>query len=222
MKDNKRTSYVIIAILLLVVGISIGYAALTATLTINGNTTIQGNTWDVHFASLSVNQDSTAVPATYADPAQDAPATGEATITNESGLVPSGIQDVEKTKVVYDVTFNKPGDFYEFTVNVVNAGTLPAKLSATPQIISTASEKMEAVMTYSIMDITDEQHPRTLAADDVWYAANDNTSGHSNTKTLKVRVEYDKNKITSNNMLLGPSDSRTATLTFAMNFVQAN
>ena len=34
-KENSRTNYIVIALLVLVIGISIGYAALSATLNIN-------------------------------------------------------------------------------------------------------------------------------------------------------------------------------------------
>ena len=36
-KENSRTNYIVIALLVLVIGISIGYAALSATLNINGS-----------------------------------------------------------------------------------------------------------------------------------------------------------------------------------------
>ena len=40
-KENSRTNYIVIALLVLVIGISIGYAALSATLNINGSSTIE-------------------------------------------------------------------------------------------------------------------------------------------------------------------------------------
>ena len=50
-KDNKKR-YVLVMMLFLLVGISIGYAALATTLNINGNTTIEKASWDIHFENL--------------------------------------------------------------------------------------------------------------------------------------------------------------------------
>ncbi len=54
MKKKKNSSFVVIA-LLLIVTISIGYAALSTTLNINGTSTIKTQTWDVHFANVKSN-----------------------------------------------------------------------------------------------------------------------------------------------------------------------
>ena len=51
MKKKKNSSFVVIA-LLLIVTISIGYAALSTTLNINGTSTIKTQNWDVHFANV--------------------------------------------------------------------------------------------------------------------------------------------------------------------------
>ena len=53
MKKKKNSSFVVIA-LLLIVTISIGYAALSTTLNINGTSTIKKQTWSVYFDTLTV------------------------------------------------------------------------------------------------------------------------------------------------------------------------
>ena len=95
--------------LLLVIGISIGYAALSATLNIAGDTTIEKNTWDIHFENLQKTEGSVV-------------ATKDAVIEDKN------------TNINYLVALQKPGDFYEFKVDVKNAGTIPAKLSSTPTL----------------------------------------------------------------------------------------
>lgn len=93
-KENSRTNYIVIALLVLVIGISIGYAALSATLNINGSSTIGKASWDVHFANII-------------ETAGGVTATKAATITSGNA-----------TEVTYDVTLAKPGDYYEFEVDV--------------------------------------------------------------------------------------------------------
>ena len=101
-KNNKKHALVIL--LLLVVGISIGYAALTTTLNINGTTTIEKATWDVHFENLTKTE-------------------GSQTATVEAAI------DTTKTLIEYTVTLLEPGDFYEFKVDIVNDGTIDAMIS---------------------------------------------------------------------------------------------
>ena len=88
--------------LILLVGISIGYAVINTTLNINGKSSISKNTWDIHFDNVKIvdgSVDADKVP----------------TIDND-------------TKIDFEVKLNLPGDFYEFTVDVVNNGTIDAMI----------------------------------------------------------------------------------------------
>ena len=101
---SKNTIYIAL-ILFLSIGFCIGYAALNTTLTINGTSTIEKNTWDVHFENLKVKEGSIEA---IVEP------------TLSSGTIISNFQ----------LSLNKPGDFYEFTIDVVNDGTLDAMISS--------------------------------------------------------------------------------------------
>ena len=109
MKENKRTKYYII-VLLLVLVMGIGYAAIQSTLNINGTAMIKISGWNVHFENLHVTDGSVAINTTAGD-------------------VAAAIEDTNKTSIDYVVTLEKPGDFYEFTVEAVNGGTMDAKIS---------------------------------------------------------------------------------------------
>lgn len=98
-KNNKN----LIVVLLLCL-ITIGFATLTTTLSINGTTRIKGNTWDIHFENVRF-ADSNNVDA-------DLP------VINSS----------DPTKVDFDVTLSKPGDVFSFYVDIKNAGSIDAKL----------------------------------------------------------------------------------------------
>ena len=179
MKKKKNSSFVVIA-LLLIVTISVGYAALSTTLNINGTSTIKKQTWSVYFDTLTVSN-------------------GSVTATTAAAV------DTAKTKVQYAVTLNTPGQFYEFTVAVKNAGTLGAKLSAAPTRggLSTA----QAVYTNYTAVWTDTS--KAPAAGD--------TIAAGSSRSVKVRVEYKKD-ITAAQL---PTADQTLSLTYAMNFVQA-
>lgn len=180
-KENSRTNYIVIALLVLVIGISIGYAALSATLNINGSSTIGKASWDVHFANII-------------ETAGGVTATKAATITSGNA-----------TEVTYDVTLAKPGDYYEFEVDVENTGTLPAKISTAPTL-GGVSAAQDVYLNYTVKWKDSNSDPAT--GDEI---------ADGDKKTAVVRIEYDKN-VSSDQL---PTTGETLALTFSMNFVQA-
>lgn len=175
-KSNKK--YVVIAILLLIIGISIGYTALSATLNISGTTTIEKASWDIHFENLTIKDGSV-------------------------NAIKNAVIDGKKTSIDYSIELTKPGDFYEFSVDIKNAGTIPAKVAALP-ILSGLEESQKNYINYEIKysdntEIKKDDYLDTEA-----------------TKTIKVRVEY-KNDLAATEL---PTESQEINLTFAMNYIQ--
>ena len=156
MKKKKNSSFVVIA-LLLIVTISIGYAALSTTLNINGTSTV----------------------------------TKAPTIT-----------EGKTTEVTYNVALNQPGSVYEFTVDVVNGGTIAAKTSAIPTL---GGNTQPTIFNYTVTwsDGSPITANTALAAGDK--------------KTVKVRIEYKKD-ITAAQL---PSADTALSLTCSIPYVQA-
>lgn len=181
MRGIKRKSYILPIFALVVVILSVGYAAITATLNITGTSTITKNTWNIHFQDLSVTSGSV------------------------TAATPAAITTNNHAEITYTVTLPKPGDFYEFTVAVKNAGTLGAKLSAAPTKggLSTAQA---AYTNYTAVWTDTSKAP----------AAGD-TIAAGKSRSVKVRVEYKKD-ITAAQL---PTADQALSLTYAMNFVQA-
>jgi hypothetical protein len=105
---KKRRAFQNVAIIVLglaIIIMSIGYAAYSTPLSITGNTTIQRASWDVKFNN----------PTTVA------------TATSVSNSLVTGPTITNKTALTFGVTL-KVGETYDFTVDVVNAGTFNAKL----------------------------------------------------------------------------------------------
>lgn len=162
MKNKKRNKVFLLLILLL--GISIGFAALATTLKINGTSTITKNTWSVYWSNIG--NKSGVTPSV------------EPTISSED-------QDHPNNIVSFEVTLDKPGDFYEFQVDATNAGTIDAMLD----VIST--------------NITSDGSPATLPsyinytvtyADDVEpvqkHLLPKKTGSNPATERYKVRIEF--------------------------------
>ena len=128
-KKKQKRVLSIVVLLLLVVGISVGYAALSQTLSINGNASLTNATWNVYWTNVQVTQGS--VTATT-------PPTATGTNTYS---------------INYTITLPTPGTFYEFTVDAKNGGSIPAKIGSNPTI-SGVSTAQDVYTNYSVTDVT--------------------------------------------------------------------
>ena len=127
MKNKKKNRMLLLIILLL--GISIGFAALSTTLKINGSAILNKNTWSIYWdeASIVVNPD------------------------GKSGtpVVTDGDDGAENTKLTWNVSLDLPGDFYEFTIDAVNAGTIDAMVENIDETLPTLPSYIKYSVTYA-------------------------------------------------------------------------
>ncbi len=108
-RNNKRNIY-FVAIFGLAILIGVGYAFLTQALNITGTTTINKSSWDVHFENLT---------------------TGVSGSDVSLSVIPSEITSAMKTtSLSFTSALKNPGDGFDITVDVVNAGTLDAMISS--------------------------------------------------------------------------------------------
>ena len=130
-RNNKQmTTYFILFSLLL---IGVVYAILQANLQINGTAKIQANTWDIHFDNIQVNENSVSIGT----------ADSAATIDPENNC-----------KVDFEVTLSVPGDFYEFTIDVVNAGTIDGMIGELNKTLKVNNEVVSEVPDYLDYSVT--------------------------------------------------------------------
>lgn len=200
MKKKRAIQNVAIIVLgLAIIIMSIGYAAYSTPMSITGNTTIQRASWDIKFNNPQTVTTATSVASTMVT----AP-----TLT-------------DATTLTFGVTL-KVGETYDFTVDVVNAGTFNAKLD---EYTLTGSKKKGATTTaltsadgqtysndyleYSVQ--WNNGDPLKGTADGEADALNANTS-----KKLKVHVGFvdpgDADKL--------PDANEDYTFTLNMNFIQ--
>ena len=122
---RKNKSIYIVLIIIALIGITIGYAVINTTLNINGKSSISKNTWDVYFDNIVVKEDSV-----------------------EAVEIPT---ITDKTTVNFEVQLNLPGDYYEFTVDVVNAGSIDAMIESiekTPALTEEQAKYLNYTITY--------------------------------------------------------------------------
>lgn len=160
--------------------ITIGYAYLTSSLNINGTGSIKNPTWDIHFENVQVN--------------------------DESVTASTPVIDSLKTTVTYSVHLTKPGDFYEFTVDVVNAGTIDAMIdSISSQLNDVEIESLPSYLEY-----------------DVKYADGGELAVHQllpkgESETVKIRVGY-KLDVSADDL---PETAQNLEFSFTIVYVQA-
>ena len=174
--------YRMTVLIMLLLGISLGYALLTSNLNILGVANILNPTWDIHFENVQVKSGSVTAPT----PAIDS----------------------NQTTVSYSVTLNTPGDFYEFTVDAVNAGTIDGMIT-------------EISSTLNNVEITNNLPPAleySIKYDDGIELAKNQLLASGKSVKYKVRVGY-KTDINPEDL---PDTEETLNLTLTVTYQQAD
>lgn len=157
MKNNKKKERSIVILLIVAVLLmTVGFAAYAQTLNINGTVKVKANSWNVHYVSNDITKSQGSVDAT------------SATI------------DTNDTNFAFTVNLQKPGDFYEATINVINEGTIDAVLKKLT--MSTLTDAQKKYLSYKVSYNGTE-----------YTASNENLSvalAAEATHPVVVRVEY--------------------------------
>ena len=213
MKEEKKSSKkgLIILALIAIIGVTIGYAALTAQLNIDGSTKIKGNNWDIDIPAD--NFDTTDPNCTNTTTGVGCPINDDQEDTNipDDDIIqkPTKEEGADgEVNVSWSVILRKPGDYYEFTVDAKNDGSINAKLQSVDIKGITAAQQAFANYTVTYSDGS------TIAVNDPLNA--------NSTKTIKVRVEF-RSDVTNDNLPSSDVDlgDSTKKLTVAMKYVQA-
>ena len=199
MKRNKKRNRIIL-LLILVIGISIGYAALANMIKINGTSVVKGSKWNIYWDNVNVDSGSVSGSNVITTPTT----TGTTT-----------------TEVEFSVVLPEPGDYYEFTIDAVNAGSIDAMIEnngVQNKVYSDSACTQEAtlpdVVKYTVtnLDGTAIESGHVLSK----------KSGNTPTKeTYKVRVEY-RNDEEINPSDLDKDNDKTYYFKFAVTYVQSS
>ena len=180
MKKNKsKLNYLLVIVLLLLV--SVGYAILSTNLNILGSSQISAPTWDINWESVQVKTGSV------------------------SASTPT--IDTNKTTVNYSVTLTIPGEYYDFTVDAVNAGTIDG-------MVPVISNKLNNV---EITTLPNYLEYKVSYEDGVDIAPNHLLAAGTSEK-YKVHVGYKKDIDVSDI----PATTQTLNLSFSVTYVQSD
>ena len=178
-KNKRKLNYMILIIMILV--ISIGYAILSTNINIVGSSQISAPTWNIHWENVSVKSGS---------------------VSAQTPTI-----DTNKTTVNYSVTLTIPGEYYEFTVDAVNAGTIVG-------MVSVVSNKLNNV---EISTLPNYLEYKVSYEDGIDIAPNHLLASGTSEK-YKVHVGYKKDISVSDI----PEGAQTLNLSFSVTYVQSD
>ena len=177
-KDRKVLYMILGIIFISVFTLTVAYAALNAVLDISGSAQVSSAEWDVHFDNVKVINGSVSGD----DPRITSPITA-----------------------TFSTVLNMPGEFYEFTIDVVNDGSIDAmieNITKTPTLTSEQAKYLKYDITYQNGEsITTRQLVEK-----------------NSFVRLKVRLEY-RSDVTSSDL---PKTSETLTLGLKLDYIQSD
>ena len=185
-RNNKRNRYTILLVILL-----LGYALIYSQLKMTGTAFLSKAVWNVHWGTPTVTEGSVS---------ETLP-----TVTQDQG-------DPTNTKLVWNVTFDLPGDFYEFTVDAVNEGDMDTKLAVVE--MTNDSDSLPYYISYTVK-YADDTTP--TPGDILAKATKNGNTVTPTTKSYKIKVWYDERWAdidTINNMSSGLSYNFTLNIKY--------
>ena len=178
LKDRKMLYTMLSLVLVCVFTLTIAYSALSAVLTISGNARVSAADWDIYLNNPRV--------------------------TNGSATTDVPVIKTSST-LEFSTTLNMPGDFYEFTVDVVNDGDIDAMIDGvtkTPTLTEAQAKYLNYIIEYQNGESI---NIKQLVAKNSYVR-------------LKVRVEF-RRDVTASDL---PATSETLNLAFTVNYVQSD
>ena len=122
-KERKVKKLALVAVIVAVLGMTIAFAALSQTLTINGTANMEEATWDIEFGNIS---DPILIGSAKTDYPYDT-----ATEKNKSGKQKTAIVSDDWTEISdIRAILKKPGDEVRYTTILGNYGTIDAEIAS--------------------------------------------------------------------------------------------
>ena len=184
MEKERRTKALVVVVLLVVIaGLTVAFAALSTTLNINGTAYLDAAKWGIKFENLS-------------------------SPTKIGSAITTGTAKIEETKAAeitdMNVSLSIPGDKIVYTVDLVNKGTINAKIDNIEKTVLT--QEQQRYLTFKVTD----KDGREVSEGDILSAGE--------TRNLTITIEFIKD-LTKEDL---PKQTSTISLSYKLNFVQTD
>ena len=184
MEKERRTKALVAVVLLIVVaGLTVAFAALSSSLNIKGTAYLDAAKWGIKFENLS-----------EPDKIGTATTTGTAKIEETKSAEITGI----------NVGLSTPGDKVTYTVDLVNEGTINAKIDNIEKTVLTEEQQR-----YLKFRVTDKDYNEVREGDIL---------SKGERKNLIITIEFIKD-LTKEDL---PTSTNTISLSYKLNFVQTD
>lgn len=150
-KYNSKINSMVLFLFALILLFGVGFAYINTTLSVEGVVNVENSSWDIHFENIQVSSGSV-----------------------EATTQPTIIDD---TTVNFGLSLENPGEYYEFTVDVVNDGTYDAKIDSIT-ILPELTDEQQYYFEYNV-----------AYADGTSILVNDALNSGT-TETIKIRFDY--------------------------------
>ena len=172
-KERKIKVLSVAALLVAVLGLTVAFAALSQTLTINGSATVNTASWDIHFKNLS-----------------SPTLTGAAEVTTAPAI------DTKGTTIGdYALKLTKPGDSVTYTFDVENKGTINAKISELVKAAKPTCTGTGAAATADAKIICDGLTYTLTYTDGGAAVAKEDTLNANQTKNLTLKLAFESDSL---------------------------
>ncbi|MBE6161368.1 MAG: hypothetical protein E7158_04030 [Firmicutes bacterium] len=179
MKESKKFLQVfsVLALVVAVLGISVGFAAMSTQLNVTGQVKVDPAKWDIKFTKYE-----------FDDYGTDATATTKAA----EGTNPAKPIMNDTTFSDYEIVLTKPGDKGSYTVTVTNDGTLDAQLSSVSlgNSLTYTGEATDPAVKASDEAIVENNVTYTITWADGSEIASGSELAHGQSKDLIITAEY--------------------------------
>ena len=180
-KERRVKALAIVVLVIAVLGLTIAFAALSQTLTINGSAKLDASKWGLKFDNLVLASGNEYVE-------------GTANIKTDDNTV---IENM-------NVRLTTPGDKVVYTVDLVNEGTINAKIDKI--LKTTLTEEQSKYLSFKVLKENNQELNEGYVL------------GKETRIPLKIEIEF-KRDITKEDL---PKETSTITLSYGVTFVQTD
>ncbi len=174
MKYNYKRTFFVLFLFLLLGSFGLAYSYLTTNLSIDGTSNVKSAKWDVHFDNAEPSEGSV-----------------------------MGAVNYDNTTASFTVTLANPGEYFEFTIDLINAGTLNAKIAGM-NVSPILTEEQQQYFSYTVSYVNGTE-----------IRENDGLDAGV-TRKIKVRVEY----LMQADSSLYPSDDDNIDFSVSIDIIQ--